>query len=309
MFFHSLCNYRIAVSLIDDTNLKEHLDPSNPIIYYDAGPYPNPSVAAATKFVPVLSSSLEVLHHADETVTPLHNQHELERDGIYQQQWSSPQKQLSPTQHHPIPSQPMVFAQPQQLSPTLLRQSQHFDVHTVTHNVQPVIASHSQLIQAPPQFETVPYHEDHSRKLLDSQITSTHLLLAIVNEAIQCSTCNKIFNRAVICHDYLIELNRPIQCACGCVLCTLCYRNQKGCCVHSVISSRGPINVIANNLASCSDLKDLGDWDLEFNADDPFKTEANVYVQQIIKGVQNPGFQELQSGRCIYLTVSHVVVS
>lgn len=229
----------------------------------------------------------------------------------HQQQWSSPRKQPAPTQQYPIPSQPMAFAQLLGSSPTALKQSQHFDVHNVTRNLQPVIASHSQLIPPPPQSETVTYHEltpDHSRQLLDSHITSIHTLLAIVKEAIRCSTCSKIFNRAVICHDYLIELNKPIQCVCGCVICTLCYNSRKGCSVHNVLSSRAPVNVTANILASCPDLKNLGDWDFELSADDPFKMEVDAYVQQIIKGEQSPRFRDLRGGRCINLTVPLIVV-
>lgn len=239
-FFH-----RIVDSLvIDDTTSDEHLAPSNPTIYYDTEPCPNPSVAAATELIPTCSS-LEALPRADETVIPLCNH-----------------------QQYRITSQPMAFAQTQQLSPT------------------------------PPQSETVTSHEltlDYSRKLL-----------AIVKEAIRCSTCSKIFNRAVICHDYLIQLNRPIQCACGCVICTLCYQHQRGCSQHNVSSSRGPVNAIANNLTSCPDLKNLGDWDLERNADDHFKMEANTHVQQMIKEVPRPGFRELQNGR--YLPNQSLIV-
>lgn len=160
---------------------------------------------------------------------------------------------------------------------------------------------------APPQSETVTNDEhtpEYSGKILD--ITATTSLMAIVKEAIRCSACSNIFNRAVICHEYLIQLNRPIQCACGCVICTLCYHDQKGCHVHNVLSSRAPVNATANNLASCPDLKTFGDWDLVLNGDDPFKTEVNAYVEQITNGAQSPGFQELQSGRCINPTVSLV---
>ncbi|TKS65998.1 hypothetical protein D9C73_000054 [Collichthys lucidus] len=69
-----------------------------------------------------------------------------------------------------------------------------------------------------------------------------------------------------------------------------------GCRQHDVSSSRGPVNTIANNLASCHELKNLGDWDLKLDANDPFKKEVNAHVQQIIKGVKNPGIQELQQG-------------
>lgn len=275
--------------IVDETTLDEHLASSNPTIYYDTEPCSNPSVAAATKLVPTLS--LEALPQADKTVIPLCNQYELEGG------W---------TQQHPIPLQPTAFVQTQQLSPTVsLRQSQHFDVYNVTHNLQPVISSHSQLIPPPPQSETVTYHEltpDHSRNLSASHITFPCIPMAIVDEAIRCSTCRELFNRAVICHNFLIQLNRPIQCACGCVICTLCYHHQGGCRQHHVLSSRGPVNTIANNLASCPELKNLGDWDLELDANDPFKKEVNAHVQQIIMGVKNPGIQELQQGRCIYLT-------
>ncbi|XP_034146530.1 uncharacterized protein LOC117592742 isoform X2 [Esox lucius] len=125
---------------------------------------------------------------------------------------------------------------------------------------------------------------------------SIQLMLAMVKQLILCSSCNKTFNRSVICQKYLIQLNKPIQCACGCVICTLCYREQHGCHMHSILSTQGAVNVTASTLASCPSLEHVGDWDLELNPDDRFKTdsEMNGYVQEIMNEEHAPGVDKLR---------------
>lgn len=206
-----------------------------------------------------------------------------------------PQQQQTPTQHSSH-----MFAQPQPFSPTLT-QFQHPD----RYNVSPQKPQPSQRIPTPPQSETVSYPQvipAYSRPSLenqDAEVKATGTLLTTVKEAIRCRACNNIFNRAFICHDYLIQLNRPIQCVCGCVLCTLCYQDQNGCRVHSIVSTRGPVNATANNLACLPDLKHLGNWDLQINTGDSFKTAANLCVQQMMMGAQRPELKDLQNGMCI----------
>ncbi|XP_028974609.1 uncharacterized protein LOC114835055 [Esox lucius] len=121
-------------------------------------------------------------------------------------------------------------------------------------------------------------------------------MLAMVKQLILCSSCNKTFNRSVICQKYLIQLNKPIQCACGCVICTLCYSEQHGCHMHSILSTQGAVNVTASTLASCPSLEHVGDWDLELNPDDRFKTdsEMNGYVQEIMNEEHAPGVDKLR---------------
>ncbi|XP_055362714.1 uncharacterized protein LOC114850818 isoform X2 [Betta splendens] len=150
-------------------------------------------------------------------------------------------------------------------------QNQHPEHNDVqTDNPLPVTAEQPTLQHAP----YLPNHQD-----------GTGSLLTMVKRSILCSVCKMIFNRAVICREYLIQLNRPVQCVCGCVICTLCYREQGGCRMHNVSSKQGPICTLVNAIASCPELEGLGDWDVKLNLDDHFKTDdqVNRHVQQIME--------------------------
>ena len=136
--------------------------------------------------------------------------------------------------------------------------------------------------------------------------STTSRLQDMVKGLVVCSTCNKTFNRAVICHLYHIQLNRPVQCACGCVICTICYRDQGGCRAHNVSSiggGGGIINSTASILASSPDMEKLGDWDLELNVDDHFKTdgEVNRDVRRIMTEEQVLDLEKLHTGRFVSL--------
>ncbi|XP_045081827.1 uncharacterized protein LOC123492750 [Coregonus clupeaformis] len=164
--------------------------------------------------------------------------------------------------------------------------------------------SQQSLFPTPPQSELAVTCQDITpdvtpqRQLHGAAVTSMNKpLLDIVRQSILCSGCNNTFNRAVICHDYLIQLNRPIQCACGCVLCTLCYRGQGGCHFHKVSSKRGLVNATVNTLASCPDLESLGVWDLELDIHDRFKTyeEANGHVLKMLCEAQAPDLVQLRT--------------
>ena len=137
-------------------------------------------------------------------------------------------------------------------------------------------------------------------------VTSTNnTLLALVKQSILCSSCDKIFDRAVICEDFLIQLNRPIQCECGCVTCTLCTREQRSCRVHTKSSTHGQVNTTASRLAGCPDLENLGEWDLELDVSDNFKTDDDVdsHVQQLLNETSVPGVTRLREGRCISISL------
>ncbi|XP_041835355.1 uncharacterized protein LOC121636116 [Melanotaenia boesemani] len=106
----------------------------------------------------------------------------------------------------------------------------------------------------------------------------------MIEESVKCSACAKTFNRAVIAHNYLIQLNRPIQCVCGCVICLTCYRTQRGCNLHQITSAHASVNTVVSELASCPSLEQLGEWDLEPDKQDWFysQEEVNSDVQMIL---------------------------
>ncbi|RVE55585.1 hypothetical protein OJAV_G00234810 [Oryzias javanicus] len=87
--------------------------------------------------------------------------------------------------------------------------------------------------------------------------------LSTVKNLITCPSCSRVFNRAPLCQEYLLQLNRPVQCLCGCVLCTICYRGQGGCQRHGVVSKHGAVNYTANVLADLPEVESVGVWDLE----------------------------------------------
>jgi hypothetical protein len=129
------------------------------------------------------------------------------------------------------------------------------------------------------------------------------MIILVVKQLIICATCKKKFNRAFICNIYLVQLNRPMQCAGGCVLCRLCFSEQSGCRLHNISSTRAAVSTTANTLANCPALENVGDWDLDLNIDDMFKTdkEVNVHVQLIMNEEQSSGVDTLKRG--MYITV------
>lgn len=218
----------------------------------------------------------------------------------YQQQMRPPPQQLvllQPQQHLPPPPQQPVFQQPRQ------------------YNVQVCNTSNllsQSLFPTQPQSEVVfTYQEntsDREQEQLDSQGATTSSidtpLAKLVQQLIICSSCTTTFNRAVVCHEYLIQLNRPVQCVCGCVKCTLCYRSQGGCCLHNIASTRGAVNTTSNTLASCSELENLGEWDLKLQVEDHSKADGKVDrdVQQMMYDEHALSVKQLRVGR-FYLSI------
>lgn len=190
------------------------------------------------------------------------------------------------------------------------------DIHgSNVHKTKPVTALQSQgpLFSTPPRSEAaVTYEElepDPSLQHLDSDGT-TVLSSAMVKQLIICSTCRTTFNRAVICEAYLIQLNRPIQCACGCVLCTLCYSKHRGCHLHNVISTKALVSTTASTLANCPALEHVGVWDLVLDEGDMFRTDngSDDQVQLLMNEAQFPEVDTLRSGMYIIIRRSlHVM--
>ncbi|KAM9471320.1 uncharacterized protein ACWYII_007194 [Salvelinus alpinus] len=169
---------------------------------------------------------------------------------------------------------------------------------------KPVTSLQSQrtLFPTPPQSEAAVTYEESvpgpSRYNLYSDgatVSSIAMIIPVMKQLIICATCIKKFNRAFICNNYLIQLNRPVQCAWGCVLCRLCYSEQSGCRLHNISSTRAALSTTANTLANFPALENVGDWDLELNIDDKFKTdkEVNVHVQLIMNEEQSSGVDTL----------------
>ncbi|KAK2812876.1 hypothetical protein Q5P01_000953 [Channa striata] len=123
--------------------------------------------------------------------------------------------------------------------------------------------------------------EDESVAGSREQCLSSTQLIGLIT----CVACSRVFNRAAVCHGYLLQLNRPVQCLCGCVICTLCYRTHRGCLKHSVSSAHGPVNATASYLAECPQLESVGTWDLGRDEADRFKTgkEVNECVRRMIE--------------------------
>ncbi|KAK2832711.1 hypothetical protein Q5P01_016600 [Channa striata] len=126
-----------------------------------------------------------------------------------------------------------------------------------------------------------PVEEDESVAGSWEQCLSSTQLIGLIT----CVACSRVFNRAAVCHGYLLQLNRPVQCLCGCVICTLCYRTHRGCLKHSVSSAHGPVNATASYLAECPQLESVGTWDLGRDEADRFKTgkEVNECVRRMIE--------------------------
>ncbi|XP_078797131.1 uncharacterized protein LOC144994583 [Oryzias latipes] len=119
--------------------------------------------------------------------------------------------------------------------------------------------------------------------------------LSTLEDLITCPSCRRVFNRAPVCCGYLLQLNRPVQCLCGCVLCTLCIRAQGGCRKHWVVSENGMVNATANALADMPEMEAVGAWELEREGSDRFMTriEKEECVERML-AEGSPSDEELQ---------------
>lgn len=146
-----------------------------------------------------------------------------------------------------------------------------------------------------PTPPTPPTHTNQEHPRLDDTAHCQFLrvILEIVSKAVKCTVCQCTFNASVICSNYTIKLNRPIQCACGCVICLMCYTKDRGCRTHKLSSHRATVNVTANQLANATDVK----WDLELDNTAVFRAECDDDTQRILhldRGV--PTADELKGG-------------
>ena len=126
-------------------------------------------------------------------------------------------------------------------------------------------------------------------------------LMSVVRSSIECSICTETFNKGILCQDYLIQLNKPVQYMCGCQICTHCYRENLCCSPHKMYGSTFPqMKNIASDLANCLEFENSGSFNLEDmkHDDRPLK---NAYVrtqlQDIMNGRQVIDIPTLQPGR------------
>lgn len=80
----------------------------------------------------------------------------------------------------------------------------------------------------------------------------------------KCDTCNQPFQNTILLDkEFMIDLNRAIQCMCQCNICKICYNDNKGCVRHKLVSQRGPINStmvsLLDNLDVQQDSTDITD--------------------------------------------------
>lgn len=155
------------------------------------------------------------------------------------------------------------------------------------HNVSPV---------SPVSAPTPPPHtnQEHPRPDDAAHCQFLRAILEIVSRAVKCAACQCTFNASVLCSNYTIKLNRPIQCACGCVICSMCYTKDQGCLTHKVNSRRATVNVTANQLANAADVK----WDLELDKTAVFRAECDYGMQSILRLDRGgPTADELKQGK------------
>lgn len=148
---------------------------------------------------------------------------------------------------------------------------------------------------SPVSEPTPPTHTNQEQPRIDDTAHCQFLrvILEIVSKAVKCTVCQCTFNASVICSNYTIKLNRPIQCACGCVICLMCYTKDRGCRTHKLSSHRATVNATANQLANATDVK----WDLELDDTAVFRAECDDDTHRILhldRGV--PTADELKGG-------------
>lgn len=162
-------------------------------------------------------------------------------------------------------------------------------------NVSPMSYSNVSPVSVPTPPPPPPPNVNEHPKLDDgAHCQFLRAILEIVSRAVRCAVCQCTFNANVICSNYTIKLNRPIQCACGCVICYMCYTKDRGCRTHKLNSHRATVNVTANQLANATDVK----WDLELDSTAVYRAERDCDVQSILhldRGV--PTADELKRGK------------
>ncbi|KAL0961675.1 hypothetical protein UPYG_G00352940 [Umbra pygmaea] len=121
----------------------------------------------------------------------------------------------------------------------------------------------------------------------DNRDPQSDSLRSMLERSVTCSVCNKVFNRSAICQDYLIQLNRPIQCSCTCNICASCYQHNRGCPIHKILSTRASVNTTVSDLASSTHLQGFGEWETATETSDPFKNSQDDLVQQLICGLDD----------------------
>lgn len=152
-------------------------------------------------------------------------------------------------------------------------------------------------------------NSDTTNSISASECAPNSAVWCLLQKLITCSLCRNVFNRKPLCQNYLLTLNRPVQCPCGCVVCSLCYKEKHGCVIHDVVSYHGTVNSTAAELASAV-FMDKGDqWKVRRNLEDAFKGPEHISPQ--VKALLNDTYQvntdALKSGEFFYLFLKYIL--
>lgn len=103
----------------------------------------------------------------------------------------------------------------------------------------------------------------------------------------KCNICFVHFNGYVICNNVYIGFNQPIQCTCGCVVCTRCYTQSKDvkCLYHGTKLKTGLVNTTANILSHTRHMYTNMKWDMILDPNPLYKapTQQNRDVQEMLR--------------------------
>lgn len=105
--------------------------------------------------------------------------------------------------------------------------------------------------------ENVPLHgsADNSEEAQSSSMVTIDIL-----PFCKCSMCNEVFQNTIVPdEDFVIDLNRAVQCHCGCNMCKSCYQSNNGRCQikgHTHMqSNNAPVNSVIVDLMNKVDVQ------------------------------------------------------
>lgn len=131
---------------------------------------------------------------------------------------------------------------------------------------------------------------------------STNSQQMLIFELSHCSLCDCAFNDTVICAiKYTVGFNQPIQCMCGCVVCTRCYSNANNqlrvvtCTKHKAKLKTGIVNTTANRIAHWQHVFTDRKWSMTL---DLASGITNVHVRDILDRTDIVNEEMLNRGMC-----------
>ncbi|KAK7878280.1 hypothetical protein WMY93_031099 [Mugilogobius chulae] len=211
---------------------------------------------------------------------PLVRQQQYTPHTIQQPQTSSPHVEQSQSSFRSSEQQQLSFSNIQQQQPS-------------SPNAQQPLSKFLAVSETQGNEPSGVAEDNYIKGLLGSRLD----LYGVLQTLVHCQLCKKVFNRTVICKEFLIQLNRPIQCLCGCVICSLCYWGHFGCSVHKLSSKNAAVNATANVLASREDVIYESVWEVQVDVSDTYisENEINCHVQQMMNDEGPPCMQKLKA--------------